>query len=68
MFTTRSFVVCKYFSHIIFRAIKFWRVRWVGHVTRMREMINAYERLVVKPEDLGISGGGIVLKWDIEEM
>jgi hypothetical protein len=39
-----------YFSTSIIRMIKSRRMRWVGHVARMRERRNAYRILVGKPE------------------
>jgi hypothetical protein len=39
-----------YSSTIIIRMIKSRRIRWVGHITRIWEMRNAYKILVVKPE------------------
>jgi hypothetical protein len=38
-----------YSSPNIIRLIK-WRMKWAGHVTRMREKRNAYRILVGKPE------------------
>jgi type II secretory pathway component PulF len=35
---------------IIIRAIKSRRMRWAGHVTRIRAMRNSYKILVGKPE------------------
>jgi hypothetical protein len=37
-------------SPSIIRMIKSRRMRWVGHVARMREKRNAYRLLVEKPE------------------
>jgi hypothetical protein len=37
-------------SPSIIRVIKSGRMRWAGHVARMREMRNAYRTLVGKPE------------------
>jgi hypothetical protein len=34
----------------IVRVIKSRKMRWMGHVARMREMINTYKILVGKPE------------------
>jgi hypothetical protein len=34
----------------IIRIIKSWRMRWAGHVARIRENMNAYKLLVGKPE------------------
>jgi hypothetical protein len=39
-----------YSSPSIIRIIKSWTMRWVGHVTRMREKRNAYRLLVGKSE------------------
>jgi hypothetical protein len=39
-----------YSSPIIIRMLKSRRMRWAGHVARMRETSNAYRRLVGKPE------------------
>jgi hypothetical protein len=39
-----------YSSPSIIRIIKSRRMRWVGHVVRMGERINAYRLLVGKPE------------------
>jgi hypothetical protein len=39
-----------YSSPNIIRRIKSRRMRWVGHVARMGEKINAYRLLVGKPE------------------
>jgi hypothetical protein len=39
-----------YSSPSIIRIIKSRRMRWVGHVARMGEKINAYRLLVGKPE------------------
>jgi hypothetical protein len=39
-----------YSSPSIIRIIKSRRMRWAGHVTRMREKRNAYRLLVGKPE------------------
>jgi hypothetical protein len=39
-----------YFLPSISRIIKSRRMRWVGHVARMGEKINAYRLLVGKPE------------------
>jgi hypothetical protein len=39
-----------YFSPSIIRIIKPKRMRWAGHVARMREKRNAYSLLVGKPE------------------
>jgi hypothetical protein len=40
-----------YSSPSIIRMIKSRRMRWAGHVARMREKRNAYRILVRKPED-----------------
>jgi hypothetical protein len=40
-----------YSSPSIIRMIKSRRMRWAGHVERMREKRNAYRILVVKPEE-----------------
>jgi hypothetical protein len=32
------------------RIIKFWKMRWAGHIARMGEKRNAYRLLVGKPE------------------
>jgi hypothetical protein len=39
-----------YSSHNIIRVVKSRRMRWVGHVARMGEKVNAYRILVGKPE------------------
>jgi hypothetical protein len=39
-----------YSSPSIIRIIKSRRMRWAGHVSRMREKRNAYRLLVAKPE------------------
>jgi hypothetical protein len=39
-----------YSSPSIIRIIKARRIRWAGHVVRMREKKNAYRLLVGKPE------------------
>jgi hypothetical protein len=39
-----------YSSPNIIRMIKSRRMRWAGHVARMRETMNAYRILVGKPE------------------
>jgi hypothetical protein len=39
-----------YFSPSITRIIKARKMRWTGHVARMREKMNAYRLLVGKPE------------------
>jgi hypothetical protein len=39
-----------YSSSSIIRIFRLWRMRWVGHVARMREKRNAYRLLVGKPE------------------
>jgi hypothetical protein len=50
------------------RMTKWKRMRWVGHVARMRGKRNMYRVLVGKPEgknnleDLGVDGN-IILKW-----
>jgi hypothetical protein len=36
--------------NIIIRAIKSWRMRWAGHVTRMVKMRNAYKIFVGRSE------------------
>jgi hypothetical protein len=43
-------------SQNIIRAIKSRRMRWVGHVARIREMRNAYDSLVTKLERKRPSG------------
>jgi hypothetical protein len=40
-----------YSSPSIIRIIKSRRIRWAGHVTRMREKRNAYRLLLGKPEE-----------------
>jgi hypothetical protein len=40
-----------YFSPSIIRIIKSRKMRWTGHVARMRERRNAYRLLLVKPEE-----------------
>jgi hypothetical protein len=39
-----------YSSPSIIRMMKSQRMRWAGHITRMREKRNAYKILVGKPE------------------
>jgi hypothetical protein len=39
-----------YSSSSIIRIMKARRMRWTGHVARMREKMNAYRLLVGKPE------------------
>jgi hypothetical protein len=39
-----------YSSPSIIRIIKWWRMRWAGHVARMEAKRNAYRLLVRKPE------------------
>jgi hypothetical protein len=39
-----------YSSPSIIRIIKSWRMRWAGHVARMREKMHSYRLLVGKPE------------------
>jgi hypothetical protein len=57
-----------FFSPNIFGAIKSRRIRWVGHVERLREMRCLYRVLVEKPdrknhlEDPGVNGR-IILRW-----
>jgi hypothetical protein len=56
------------FSPDIIRVIQSRRMRWVGHVTRMREMRYAYTTLLENTrgrdhlEDLGVDGR-IILEW-----
>jgi hypothetical protein len=45
-----------YSSPNIFRMIKSKRMRWAGHVARMRTMRNAYRILVRKPEGKRLLG------------
>jgi hypothetical protein len=40
----------RYSSPVIVRVIKYRRMRWVGHGTRLGEMANAYKVLTVKRE------------------
>jgi hypothetical protein len=40
-------------SPSIIGIIKSWRMRWAGHVARIREKRNAYRLLVGKPEGKG---------------
>jgi hypothetical protein len=51
-------IECKelYSSPSKIRMIKSWRMRWTGHVARMREKRNAYRILVGKPEGKGSLG------------
>jgi len=44
----RSFITSTHY--LIVRVTKVRRMRWVGHVARMREMRNIYNVLVRKPE------------------
>jgi hypothetical protein len=63
-----------YSSPSIIRIIKSRRIRWAGHVTRMREKRNAYKILVGKPEEKRLLGrprhrwvdniGWILERWD----
>jgi hypothetical protein len=62
--TMRSYITC---TNIV-RVIKSMRMRWAGHVARVGETRNAYNKLLVKkPEgrdhskDLGVDGK-IILK------
>jgi hypothetical protein len=57
------------FTNII-RVMKSRWMRKAGHVARMREMRNAYNSLVLKPEGRGFvkwmtkaKVGGLILKW-----
>jgi hypothetical protein len=58
----RSFIICLYSSPNIIRQIKSVRMRWAGHVARMREERKVYIVLLEKPEgkrpreDRGIDG------------
>jgi hypothetical protein len=57
-----------YYSPSIIRIIKLRKVRWVGHVARMREKRKAYMLLVGKPEGNRLLGGlrrrwWIILGW-----
>jgi hypothetical protein len=63
----RSFVTCTLHQNII-RAFKSRRMRWAGHVTCMRDMRNAYNVFVRKPEGKNNSeelcvDGRILLEW-----
>ena len=55
------------------RVIKSRRLRWAGHVARMRERRGAYRGLVWKPEgkdhveDPGVDGR-IILKWIFDRL
>jgi hypothetical protein len=59
-----------YSSAKIVRVIKSRRMRWEGHVARMREESGVYRVLVGRPEgkrpleDLGV-GGRITLRWTL---
>jgi hypothetical protein len=56
-----------YFSPNIIRMIKSRRMRWAGHVARMREPRNAYRILVEKPEGRPRRRcGWTILKWILE--
>jgi hypothetical protein len=61
-----------YCSPNIVRAIKWIRLRWVGHVARMGDRIGVYRVLVGKPEGkrtLGRPGRrwGIILRWTFKK-
>jgi len=49
----KSFVICKPSSENVFRTMKAGRQRWVGHVTSMGMMRNAFSILVRKPKGKG---------------
>jgi hypothetical protein len=60
-----------YSSPSIIRMIKTRRMRWAGHVARMKEKRNAYRILVGKPEGKRPLGsprrrGWTILKWIFE--
>jgi hypothetical protein len=61
-----------YFSPDTIKIMKSRRMRWAGHVARMKEKRNAYRVLVGKlegkkpPEDLN-GGGKIILRWILEK-
>jgi hypothetical protein len=62
-----------YFSPNIIRVIKSRRLRWTGHVARMRERRNACRVLVWKSEGRRYLktpdvNGGIILKWIFERL
>jgi hypothetical protein len=46
-FTIRNFIVCT--VHNIIRVVKSRRLRWTGHVARMREGRKAFKILTGKP-------------------
>jgi hypothetical protein len=52
--------------HNLYFSINIWaiksRMRWVGHVTHMEVMKNAYKILIRRPEDQG-TDGRMILKW-----
>jgi hypothetical protein len=60
-----------YSSPSIIRMIKSRRMRWAGHVARMREKRNAYRILVGNPERKRLLGrprigGWTILGWILE--
>jgi hypothetical protein len=54
-----------YSSPSIIRMTQSMRMRWAGHIARMREKIYAYKILVGKPEGKR-SLGRPILKWILE--
>jgi hypothetical protein len=46
----KSFTTCT-LHQILIMVIKLSRIRWLGHVACMGEMINAYKTSVRKPEE-----------------
>jgi hypothetical protein len=47
----RSFIIDTLYQLIIIRVIKLRRMRWEGHIRRIREMRNAYKILIAKPTE-----------------
>jgi hypothetical protein len=45
-----------YASPKVIRVIKVRRIRWAGHIARMRNMRNAYKILVARPEGKRLLG------------
>jgi hypothetical protein len=52
-----------YASPNIIMVIKSRRMRWVGHVARMGEMINVVPKRKEHSKDTGIKGKVILLNW-----
>ena len=51
--TMRNFIVCSYRSPNIVRVIKSRRLRWAGHVVRMKEGRSAFKILTGRPTPTG---------------